>query len=155
MVIIRLAKPKDLRQVQDLNHELFVSDANHTADLRTNWPYEKEGLVYFRNKIAGGTHGVCLVAEVDGVVMGYVAGALKKPHAAHTSTYAELENICVTASAHDHGLGAKLVEAFYAWCKEQGAARVLVTAFAPNMRAITFYKQQGFSLYTSTLVHDL
>lgn len=51
-IAIRLAKSEDLKHVQDLNHQLFLSDVQHFDDLNTNWPYE-EGEKYFRDRIAG------------------------------------------------------------------------------------------------------
>ena len=68
-ITVRLAKPEDFKQVQELNHQLFLSDSRHFDDLNTNWPYE-EGESYFRKRIAG-EGGVCFVAERDGVVAGY------------------------------------------------------------------------------------
>lgn len=148
--LIRLARPDELKIVQDLNHELFVSDNRHHGDLNLNWPYEADGEKYFRELIAG-EHGVVFVAELDGVVVGYVAGDMRRPHTGYYGRRAELENMFVTEAMRSHGIGGKLVEAFFGWCREQGADHVMVSAFSPNTRAIAFYEKQGFEPYVDQL----
>lgn len=149
-VIIRLARPEELKIVQDLNHELFISDNEHLHDLNVDWPYEPDGEAYFTSLIAG-ERGVVYVAEQGTAIVGYVAGAVQKPHSGYTGRRAELENMFVSPERRSMGIGAKLVEAFYAWCRQQSVDYVMVTAFSPNTRAIAFYKKQGFEPYSTTL----
>lgn len=151
---VRLAKPGDLQQVQKLNHDLFLSDSRHFDDLNTNWPYE-EGEQYFRDRIAG-KGGACFVAEAKGEIIGYVmVGWSHLNFSAYKGKRAELENICVKEGNRSQGIGAKLVEALYDWCKQNGATHVMVDAYAPNLRAVAFYKSQGFEPYSEVLWHKL
>ena len=153
-VKVRLAKSEDFKQVQKLNHQLFLSDARHFDDLTTNWPYE-DGEDYFRNRIAG-EGGVCFVAEKDGTIVGYVMGGWSHLNfSAYKGKRAELENICVAESQRSHGIGAKLVDALFDWAKQSGATHVMVDAYAPNLSAIKFYKAQGFEPYSSVLWREL
>lgn len=148
--IVRLAKAEELKQVQELNHQLFLSDARHFDDLNVNWPYE-EGEQYFRDRIAG-KGGVCLVAEKDGGIVGYVMGGWSHLNfSAYKGERAELENICVSEAERNQGVGALLVEALLEWCKQNGATHIMVDAYAPNLRAIQFYKAQGFEPYSAVL----
>lgn len=152
---VRLAKPEEIKQVQDLNHELFLSDAMHFNDLNINWPYEKECQDYFRDRIAG-KDGACFVAELNKNIVGYVAGGWSHTDfSVYRGKRAELENICVTPNARSRGVGAKLVAAFYDWCKENGAEYVMVDIYAPNIRAYEFYKKQGFEAYSNVLWHKI
>lgn len=147
---VRPAKAEELKQVQELNHQLFLSDARHFDDLNVNWPYE-EGEQYFRDRIAG-KGGVCLVAEKGGEVVGYVMGGWSHLNfSAYKGKRAELENICVSEAERSHGVGALLVEALLEWCGQNGATHVMVDAYAPNLRAIQFYKTQGFEPYSAVL----
>lgn len=151
---IRLARPEDLKKVQDLNHELFLSDARHFDDLNPNWPYE-EGEAYFRRRISG-EGGVCFIAERDGVIVGYAAGGWSHLNfSAYRGKRAELENICVAGEDRSRGVGALLVEALFKWGKQNGATYVMVDAYAPNLRAIKFYIAQGFTPYSTVLWHEL
>jgi len=152
--IIRPARPEDLKPVQNLNHELFLSDAAHFDDLHTDWPY-KEGEAYFRKRIAG-NNGVCIVAEQEGVAVGYVVGGWSHLNfSAYKGKRAELENICVTKAVRGKGIGGQLVDALYTWCRQQGATHVMVDVYTPNIRAYAFYEKQGFTPYSSVLWHEL
>jgi len=147
---VRPAKVEELERVQELNHQLFLSDARHFDDLNVNWPYE-EGEQYFRDRIAG-KGGVCLVVEKGGKVVGYVMGGWSHLNfSAYKGKRAELENICVSEAERSHGVGALLVEALLEWCRQNGATHVMVDAYAPNLRAIQFYKTQGFEPYSAVL----
>lgn len=153
-IIVRLAKAEELGQVQELNHQLFLSDARHFDDLNTNWPYE-EGEKYFRDRIAG-RGGVCLVAEKNDLIVGYVMGGWSHLNfSAYKGKRAELENICVTEAERSHGVGALLVEALVDWCKQNGATHIMVDAYAPNLRAVDFYKAQGFEPYSTVLWREV
>lgn len=153
-VTVRLAKSEELEQVQKLNHQLFLSDARHFDDLNTNWPYE-EGEKYFRDRIAG-KGGVCLVAEKDERIVGYVMGGWSHLNfSAYKGKRAELENICVAESERSQGVGAQLVAALLEWCRQNGATHVMVDAYAPNLRAIEFYKAQGFDPYSTVLWREV
>lgn len=151
---VRLAKAEDLKRVQELNHQLFLSDARHFDDLNTNWPYE-EGEAYFRKRIAG-QEGVCLVAERDGIIVGYVIGGWSHLNfSAYKGKRAELENICMAEEARSQGVGALLVDALMEWCRRNGATHVMVDAYAPNLNAIKFYEAQGFEPYSTVLWREI
>lgn len=152
---VRPAKIEELAQVQELNRQLFLSDARHFDDLNTSWPYEEEGEKYFRDRIAG-KGGVCLVAEKNGKLVGYVMGGWSHLNfSAYKGKRAELENICVAEAERSQGVGAELVEALIDWCKQNGATHVMVDAYTPNLRAIEFYKTQGFEPYSSVLWREV
>lgn len=153
-VTVRLAKPSELKQVQKLNHQLFLSDARHFDDLNTNWPYE-EGEAYFRKRIAG-EGGVCFVAEKNGTIIGYVMGGWSHLNfSAYKGKRAELENICVAEEERSQGVGALLVTALFDWAKRNGVTHVMVDAYTPNLKAIAFYETQGFTPYSTVLWHEL
>lgn len=153
-VTVRLAKTEEQKPVQELNHQLFLSDARHFDDLNTNWPYE-EGEDYFRKRI-GGEDGVCFVAEKHGTIVGYAIGGWSHLNfSAYKGKRAELENICVAEEERSHGVGALLVAALYKWAKQNGATHVMVDAYAPNLKAIRFYEMQGFEPYSNVLWHEL
>lgn len=149
-VTIRKARPEELKTIQDLNHDLFKSDYSSDTFLNKNWPY-KEGKKYFQGMISG-ENGVCYVAEINSKIVGYLAGSIKK----QTPSYrpiklSEIENMFVKENYRNKGIGEKLAKLFLQWSKDNGAARCFVSAYTPNVRAITFYNKVGFQPYSSTL----
>lgn len=145
-VLIRKAKSHELKAIQDLNHQLFLSDSQSDPLLNIDWPYQPEGIDYFERMIAG-VNGVCFVAEVDEQIIGYLAGCLRKNHNAWQVRRTEVENMIVASEYRSQGIGSRLIEAFFEWSKQQDVTHVLVGAFAANERAIEFYKRQGFKPY--------
>ena len=152
---IRKATMNDLSVIQDLNHELFMWDYPNDKALNTNWPYEKAGEYYFRDKI-NGVEGVCYVVESDGQVVGYVAGKVNKEiDKRDTLLRSELENIYIKPEFRGSGVGKKLTDHLISWSKELGAQNMTVSAYHNNEGAIGFYKECGFNLYAVTLEKTL
>lgn len=142
-VAIRHARPHEWQIVQALNYALFESDQRHFHDLNMEWTYGPLGENYFR-KLASGEYGVCYVAETDGSIIGYLAGAVAVRDPAYTGKRTELENMFVFDEYRSLGIGTRLVAAFFEWSKEQHADMAFVAAFSPNTRAIAFYDKAGF-----------
>ncbi len=148
---IRIARESDFEVVQDLNHQLFVSDSEHSNDLNTNWPYEDEGIVYYKKRIAA-EGGVCFVAEIDDEIVGYVIGGWSHINfSAYKGERGELENIYVLEGHRKSGVGSALMVELEKWFKEKGAEYVMVNAFAKNAGAIAFYEHEDFERYSTTL----
>ena len=149
-LIIRKAREDELKIVQELNQMLFENDGVWDKTLNMNWVFSEEGEKYFRDRISG--EGVCLVAELDGEVVGYLAGGMFKPyHHRIQMKMAELENILVKEEFREKNIGEKLFEEFLKWSKEQNAQRITVYATAQNSRAIKFYERVGFKPYSLEL----
>ena len=150
-VTIRDARGDELATIQSLNHDLFVHDQEYDPTLWMNWPFEdNKGARYFMEKI-NHANGVCLVAEMNGEIVGYVAGSMKKAPSHRDVTLSELENMLVKDGHRGQGIGGKLAKAFVDWSREQGAQRVTVSAYAGNADAVQFYKNQGFIPYATEL----
>jgi GNAT superfamily N-acetyltransferase len=143
-VRVRVARPDDLRAIVALNHALFQEDAGQRDPFANlNWALE-EGDAYFAGRLAAPDHR-SVVAEVDGVVVGYLTGHARGPSSLRTVRSAELESLFVQGALRGRGIGVRLVEDFLAWCRERGVERVAVTAYATNEGAIRFYQRLGFA----------
>lgn len=139
---IRKAKIEELKIVQDLNSGLFTSDGPRDKFMDHNWPYEG-GKEYFSKKITDDS-SICLVAEVDNEIVGYLAGTVMEVESWRPVKRTELENMFVKEEFRSNGIGAKLVSEFFNWSKTKGVQRSLVVAYATNEKAIKFYKKMGF-----------
>jgi GNAT superfamily N-acetyltransferase len=152
-MMIRNATLEDLETIRSLNKALFVFDFQHDNTFNCDWPDSEESTNYFRKRI---TEGSAFVSEVDGVVVGYLIGALV-PSESYRKTLikAELENTLVLEDFRGKGVGKELYGAFLEWAKSKGANRLVVVASAGNDGAIDFYRKQGFKDYNLTLEMDL
>ena len=86
--------------------------------------------------------GLFLVAEVDGVVAGNLGGA---GVAFGPSSHVFELGMSVAAAYRGLGVGAALLEAAAAWAAAAGFAKVMLSAFPHNSRAIAFYERHGFT----------
>lgn len=155
MTTVRKAAITDLRRLQELNYELFLLEEANDTTLDMQWPHDPAGEVYFTEKI-NGVNCVCFVAENDGKIVGYLAGALTKPQSYRTiGKITEMENTIVNKDYRGQKIGEQLFAAFVTWSKEQGAEKIKVAAAASNEGAIRFYEKVGFSPYSVVMEYTL
>lgn len=147
---IRLATQDDVPTIQRLNHDLFLSDNEWNHDLNLGWPFSIEGEKYFREAVDSERY-LSVVAEVDGVIVGYLNGFIKMPSTAYLGKRAEIDNMCVDKSTRSMGVGSALVGEFKEWAKSRGAERYIVEAFSGNERALQFYAKNGFEPYATVI----
>lgn len=150
-ITIRPARREDWETIQRLNNDVFMNDSVYDDDLDTQWPYSDVGINYYK-KLADGNYGHCLLAIVDNVPVGYIALAIKKNFGYRKSKYVEVENIGVTPAFRSKGIGHMLMKAGEEWAREQNATKLFVSAYFGNVKAIRYYKREGF--YESGLELD-
>jgi ribosomal protein S18 acetylase RimI-like enzyme len=153
IAVVRPAKENELKVVQDLNHDLFISDFENDALLNLSWPY-KQGKKYFADHISGKT-GVCFVAEVNGNIVGYVAGKIQKAELWTTARRAELENIFVKPTWRGKGVGRLLVEKMADWARKKEVNFLFLSVYAQNSKARSFYEKVGFGTVALTVERKL
>jgi ribosomal protein S18 acetylase RimI-like enzyme len=150
-LIIRKAKIEDLKIIQELSHQLFIHDENSDSTLNMNWSFEEAGESYFKNVI-GSENGLCLIAELNGEIVGYLIGEMLKTYPYRKiKKISELGNIFITEIFRSQRIGEGLFEEFVKWSKEKGVERIKVSAYSENIGAIGFYKRIGFVPFTTVL----
>ena len=82
-----------------------------------------------------------LVAEVDGRLVGYIAGIGGKYRRNMHSAYVV---VAVLQAFSGRGIGTKLFEELETWAVEHGIHRLELTVMAHKERAIGLYKKLGF-----------
>ncbi len=150
MTTIRPATLNDLAAVVDLANGLAQEDAG-AYGIATNLGWARqEGETSFTRTITSDT-GVVLLAEVDGIAVGSLTGAVHAPSAWRTVRVAEIVALYVRPEHRSRCVGEDLVRRYRAWAAEAGAERLSVSAFAANARAIAFYERVGFAPYELVL----
>ena len=142
---IRKATENDLLIIQTLNNKLFEYEMNRALDKYIpNWAFGKESAEYFSELI---NNQFVILAEVDNKPVGYLAGSiyLDDTYSYYDGRTADLGNMYVEEEYRHFGIGSKLVNSFFEYCKGKKVKRIFVTATIGNDNTIAFYKKHGFS----------
>ena len=143
-VKIRRATLKDLKTVQELNNKLFKFEEKNNLDKYvSDWTLSEKGAEYFSDLI---TNQFVIIANCDNKDVGYLAGSVYKDDtfSYYEGITCELDNMFVCKEYRKFGIGTKLVNSFFDWCKSQNAKRCFVTATLGNDNTIKFYRNKGF-----------
>lgn len=129
-VIIRSAKMADAAAIAKLSlqmdHEMTEAEA---AERLTN--------------ILKDQTQTLLVADVDGVVMGY--NSVSANYELLNGIQARIEGLVVDESTRGLGLGRKLMEKGEDWAKEQGSKTMKLASNSKRVEAHKFYEKIGYT----------
>lgn len=140
-VRIRKALKEDWKIIQKLNNEVFIVSYKYDKNLNMKWPFEKEGINYYKDSIKNKNY-FCYIAEVNRKPTGYLFGLIKKfPSRAIKS--GEIENMGITSKFRGKGIGTKLIYEFKKWCKKRKVNFIKVSTYFCYQEGINFYKKQG------------
>ena len=154
-LIIRRAKKEEVKIIQYLNNELINYEMKSGFDNYVkDWALSEESEKYFLEMIE---NQYVAVAEVEGEIVGYIAGSVYKDlsYSYYNGLTAEANNMFVVEQHRALGIGSKLMSSFVDWCKCSNAKRVMVTASSKNAKTIKFYRDMGFYDINLTLRKDL
>ena len=142
---VRRAKLTDLKTIQDLNHQLFLSDSRFDPELFNDWAYSPAGRKYFERSLKPEPRAGAWVAEAGGKIVGYLVGWVWIKRAWRPINTAELENMFVLRDYRHRGVGSALVKEFIDWCKKKKVKSVEVWAQFKNELGKRFYQASGFA----------
>jgi GNAT superfamily N-acetyltransferase len=148
--VIRPATAADLDALVASSIGLFAEDAGTRDPLRNpDWP-KVHGRKAFADNLVN-PNMLVLVADVDGTVVGHLTGGYYPASDMWLAPRADLISFYLQPAHRGGGIGTQLADAFVAWARERGAARLLVSAYATNEAAIRFYQRLGFTPLEMTL----
>lgn len=146
---IKKADITNLRDIQDLNNQLFELEYNNfDSALKVGWTFEKDGEKYFNNML---NNEIVYIALDKDKVVGYLAGSINIQGSYITKSLAEVDNMFVLEEYRKYGIGTKLINAFKEYCSKNSIEEIKVTASAKNKNAISFYMKNGFNEFEITL----
>lgn len=154
-LVIRRAKLEEVSIIQNLNNQLINYEMDAGFDqYEIDWALSEESKQYFLDLIK---YQFVEVAEIDGKIIGYLAGSIYNDlsYSYYEGLTAEANNMFVLADFRALGIGAKLMNSFMEWCKQNGAKRIMVTASSKNEKTIKFYEKMGFSPINITLKKEI
>jgi len=143
-ITIRHANIDEVETLQNLNDEVFIDNVKYDDDLRMDWAHSEDGGKKYFTDLLNDNESVCLFAEAEGKVIGYIA-ASPKEIGYRNSKYLEIDNMGVVPEYRSGGIGKQLMDECVRIAKERGFEKVYVNAYFQNTKAIEFYKRNGFS----------
>ncbi len=150
---IRKALLDDLEIVRSLNNELFkLEKENFDSTLVENWPLSEDGKQYFEDLISN--HYV-IVAKKNDKIVGYLAGSINEKGSYEEIQYGEINNMLVDNNFRGLGIGKLLIDKFKQYCKDNNINNLKVVASAKNIKAIEFYKNNGFNDFDIALTTEI
>jgi len=151
---IEVATIENLKDIQDLNHQLCVKESiEFDPTVNPDYPFQKEGEEYFKERIA---NGFARIVIIDEKIVGYLVGGISgSADYRKIGKVAEAENMYVIEGYRSLGIGEKLFQNFFDWCKRNGVKRVRAVASAKNVRGIEFYKNRGLKEYDVVLEGEI
>lgn len=139
---IRKARSGDLAEILRLNFKLFEFERQFGDTYNLEWTYSEKGRKYFEDRLKQ-KDAVCLVAEEDGQVIGYLVAFTDTFSFRSRNPICEIENMFIEESYRNKGMGRALVTELKQILKKRGVKRIRVESGSDNEGAIAFYKAMG------------
>ena len=142
-LVIRRATPADAATLTEFARRTFVetfADTNTPDDMKAyceEWYYEARQ----RQEIE---ETATLLAELDGVIVGYAQIREATDPAVDGPAPVELVRFYVDRACHGRGIAQQLMTATYAAARALGGRTLWLGVWEHNARAIAFYVKCGF-----------
>ena len=136
MTTVRHAEPSDMARIV----EMGVTFVDSSSTFKALGPADPARIAALTRTLSTYADGCVFVAEVDGRVVGMLAG--------HIPVHPMLDVVMASELAwwfepdHRGTAGARLLSAFAAWARERGANALHMVA--PNVRVAMHYKRLGY-----------
>jgi len=145
MIEIRKATIKDLKDIREMNQELFKYDQkNFDKTIDVKWAFSKAHNDCYVKDISGKNSAVFL-ALVDAKIVGYIlCKTIDAEIYSKSKKMAFLEDMFIKEEYRSLGLGSDLAQTFFKWAKLQGLERAKVEVSIKNKKAINFYQKNKF-----------
>ncbi len=137
-VTIRAATEADLARLTEI-YNYYIINTPITFDLEPFSVEERQGWFYEHG--SSGPHRL-LVADVEGVVVGYVTSSLFRPKAAYQTSVET--SIYLTQETKSQGIGTKLYFALFDILASEDVHRAYAGITLPNEASSAVHKKFGF-----------
>lgn len=143
MITIKAGKTNEWRTYQQLCGQLVQDNSQYDKDVLVNWTQTPKGINFFKNFTKDKQN--CLFFAYDGdKPVGYIACVHKEP-IYRRSKYLEIDNMEVRPDYRSLGIGSRLIEKAIRWAKANGYQKMFVNSYIKNVKAVNFYKKNGFA----------
>ena len=136
--VLRPGRPTDARALARLFSDVRAEGRYLVA--RSTAADDSYEAFFIRELIRDG-QALVIVAEAEGEVIGNVL-VTREPN--NQQDHLGTLSICVAQAWRDVGIGSALVAEAQRWARERGLAKVALSVFPDNERAIAVYRRAGF-----------
>jgi GNAT superfamily N-acetyltransferase len=150
---IRVGTPADAVHIAPLFREVQQLHADHVP-ARFNDTAEIAGEVEWLCEVFAGAQSYLLVAEDDGIVVGYLGAqdVVREPSLIRPALrYFMLEHIAVSKSSRRQGIGSALINALFAEAKVRGIHRIELEVWSFNEPSQQFFARHGFQPFSQRM----
>ncbi len=156
MISIKKASIDDLEIIQELNNKLSKKESiDFDTTVNPLFATTEQGTSYFKRMIED-EDNIVLIAKDEGNPIGYIAAGIEKVGSFRIiPNLCEIDNMWIDEPYRSQGIGRKLIEEVTTWANSKGIKRMRVIASYDNIKAINFYKREGFSEYDLILEKDI
>ena len=133
-ISIRKAETGDARRLADIAYRAWESGI---FPLLIEQPGMKQAEQRRLAQAVAETLSRIIVAEVDGIVVGWCSRSSRRAYIPFLFVMPELQG---------HGLGSMLLQRMESMLELEGAERVQLETPADNVRAVRFYEKQGYRI---------
>ena len=148
-IIIRQAAKKDLPVLRKMNAEHFLLErTEYDKTLKTEWLGDERQKAHHLRGITG-PDSVAFLAQDGDQLVGYVECLIWKSKNPWRTidTRAEIINIFTDKKYRGQKIGSRLIKKVMSWARGKKVGAVFVDPYVVNLRAIKFYRRNGFADY--------
>jgi GNAT superfamily N-acetyltransferase len=152
-MVLRHALADDMEHIRPLWHALYQHQIEHGMLLRLpEDAYDAwlKSMVPYLGRFAS-----VVVAELDGAIVGFVAGRIRTlPPYFGSATIGAISEVFISESHRGGGIGRRLLAFSLEWFHAQQIDRIELQVVAGNPEGIRFYRQLGWHEELLQMVWD-
>lgn len=148
---IRLATFENIDALVGLNAEVQKLHADALPYLFKQPDNPAAIIADFRDRILADPEGRVFLAEINGEAVGYAYARINhRPDNAYTYAFdtIHIDQIGVKSAYQGQGCGRALIQAVFEWACAEKIDRVTLDTSDFNTKARTFFRNQGFEVFT-------
>lgn len=145
-ILVRKALLSDFRSIQRLHLEIEREECSFDSNLVCDTFLSEEGIKRLKKDLEN-KNIYYLVAELDGVVIGFIDGEIQDKYF-YKEKIAYIGHLCVDRNYRNKGVAQRLLNEFKVMVRNDGAKFLKLNAFPKNNPAVQFYIKNGFGEYS-------
>ena len=146
-MIIRKAEYQDVKILNNFLTLLIRDEKKYDYGINENFTVTN----MYENYIEDETK-LIIVAEENGIIMGYLFGVIKPKDATYNYTTARLDALYVLPEFRKKGIATALIEYFKKWAFAKKVQKLEVSVWCNNKEAKQLYEKAHFKTASETLI---